>query len=201
MQVLQTLLARWRPERDKPGIPLVLKGTRVLLRPVELEDAEATFAFVSDPDVTQFLPWEPAPSVETVSAFLDQQRDRRRKGDSLAFSIVLLETGAVIGSTDLMQLRSVAPPTAELGYILAKAYWGKGLMTEAAALSREYAFRTLKRRLLIGYADQENTGSRRVLEKIGMRESATEWRTVKERTRLYIRYELTRETWEEFFRE
>lgn len=201
MQLLHALRARWNPKAAPGAPPLVLTGKRILLRPVEPEDAEATFAFVSDPEVTRYLPWEPASSVEMVEAFLEQQRARRQKGDSLAFSIVLKETGAVIGSTDLMQLRSVAPPTAELGYILAREYWGRGLMTEAAILSRDHAFRALKRRLLIGYADQDNVGSCRVLEKMGMLREGTEWRTVKDQTRLYVRYELPRERWEEFFRE
>ena len=65
----------------------------MLLRPVEVDDAAQTFAFVSDPVVTKFLPWQPASDVETVRAFLDQQRARRSKGESLAFSILLRETG------------------------------------------------------------------------------------------------------------
>lgn len=199
MQVLQALLARWRPRTRAEPVPLALEGERVYLRPVETADAEETFFFVSDPSVTRFLPWQPANDIETVRAFLEQQQVRREKGESLAFSIVLRETGKVIGSTDLMQLRSVAPPTAELGYILAREFWGRGLMSEAASLSRDYAFRALKRRVLLGYADQENLASRRVLEKIGMTEAGSEWRTVKEQTRLYVRYELHRASWEEKF--
>ena len=201
IQVLRALLAHWRNKGQEPTSSLELTGTRVLLRPVEVDDAAQTFAFVSDPVVTKFLPWQPASDVETVRAFLDQQRARRSKGESLAFSILLRETGEVIGSTDLMQLRSVAPPTAELGYILAQKHWSKGLMSESAALTRDYAFRQLKRRLLLAYADQENVASCRVLEKLGMKECGSEWRTVKEQTRLYVRFELTRECWEEKFRE
>lgn len=197
IQALFDRFVRWRRPEPEPEPPLELRGTHILLRPVVLTDSADMYLFVSDPEVTQYLPWHPAPDVYTVKAFLDQQLQRRRRGESLAFSIVLPESGRVIGSTDLMQLKSVAPATAELGYILAKPYWGRGFMSEAAALSRDYAFRYLKRRLLIAYADKENHGSCRVLEKIGMSETGTEWRTVKEQNRLYVRYELTREAWEE----
>lgn len=166
-----------------------------MLRPVELCDARDMFVFVADPQVVHFLPWQPASELRGVTAFLEQQRERRRGGESLAFSIVLKESGKVIGSTDLMQLQARSKE-AELGYILAKEFWGMGLMSEAAALSRDYAFGVLQREKLLAFADHENIGSRRVLEKIGMREAGSEWRTVKELSRLYVRYELTRENWE-----
>lgn len=192
-------LTRWRAPEPEPEPPQELYGQRILLRPVALTDSEDMYRFVRDPEVTEFLPWQPAPDVYTVKAFLDQQIQRRRRGESLAFAIVLRDSGKVIGSTDLMQLKSVAPATAELGYILSRPYWGQGIMSEAAALSRDYAFRYLKRRVLIAYADKENIGSCRVLEKLGMTEQGTEWRTVKEKNRLYARFELTREAWEEQF--
>ncbi len=178
---------------DLPAISLI--GERVLLRPVALRDAEDMFVFVADPQVVHFLPWQPAAELRGVKAFLEQQRERRRSGESLAFAIILQESKTVIGSTDLMQLQA-ENKEAELGYILAREFWGKGLMTEAAALSRDYAFKELRREKLLAFADHENIGSRRVLEKIGMREAGSEWRTVKEISRLYIRYELTCENWE-----
>ena len=195
MQALLSRLPFWRPRNETflPGIELV--GERVVLRPVELRDAEDMFPFVADIEVVRFLPWQPASELRGVKAFLEQQRSRRQSGESLAFSVILKETGRVIGSTDLMQLRA-RNKEVELGYILAREFWGQGFMTEAAALSRDYTFEVLKRQKLIAFADHENIGSRRVLEKIGLREVGSEWRTVKEISRLYVRYELLRENWE-----
>lgn len=195
MQALLSRLSFWRPQKDTPLPVIELVGARVLLRPVELRDAEDMFVFVADPEVVHFLPWQPAKEVRGVQAFLEQQRGRRRSGESLAFAVILQETGKVIGSTDIMQLQA-RDGHVELGYILARDCWGKGIMTEAAALSRDYVFTTLRRDRLVAFADQENIGSRRVLEKIGMQEVGTEWRSVKEHNRLYVRYELTRENWE-----
>jgi [ribosomal protein S5]-alanine N-acetyltransferase len=176
-----------------PAIELL--GERVVLRPVELRDAEDMFVFVADAEVVRFLPWQTASELRGVEAFLEQQQSRRRSGESLAFSVILKESGKVIGSTDIMQLLARNKPV-ELGYILAREHWGKGLMTEAATLSRDFVFQTLKRQKLVAFADHENIGSRKVLEKIGMIEAGSEWRTVKEFSRLYICYELTRENWE-----
>ncbi|WP_395090857.1 GNAT family N-acetyltransferase [Armatimonas sp.] len=195
MQALLSRLSFRRPRKDTPLPAIELIGERVVLRPVELSDAQDMFVFVADPKVVHFLPWQPASELRGVQAFLDQQRERRRSGESLAFSIVWKATSIVIGSTDIMQLLA-RDRHVELGYILAQEFWSRGIMTEAAVLSRDYVFQELKRQKLVAFADHENTGSRRVLEKIGMSEIGSEWRTIKERNRLYVRYELTREAWE-----
>jgi [ribosomal protein S5]-alanine N-acetyltransferase len=195
MQALLSRLLFWRAPKS-PSLPAIeLEGERVRLRPIELCDAKDMFVFVADPEVVRFLPWQPAVELRGVQAFLEQQQARRQSGESLAFSVILKDSGIVVGSTDIMQLKA-RDRHVELGYILSREHWGKGLMTEAAALSRDFVFGELKRKILTAFADHENIGSRRVLEKIGMKEVGSEWRTVKQLNRLYIRYELTRETWE-----
>lgn len=169
---------------------LFLSGERICLRPIVEEDAEAMFAYARDPEVTRFLPWEPAPDVDSVRPFLREQVDKRRSGESLALAIVLRENNRMIGSTDLMDLKGGRTRQAELGYLLARPYWGRGLMTEAAALTAAHGFGGLGLSRLIGWADADNVASRRVLEKIGMRAHGSEIREVKGKRRLYIRYEM-----------
>lgn len=175
-----------------------LVGERVVLRPITLDDAEGMFGCAGDTNVTRFLPWEPAPTVESVKPFLTDQINRRKRGESLAFAIVLKETGAFVGSTDVMKLKSGERKSeAELGYILATGFWGKGLMPEAARLTLAWAFGPpLSRKRIAAYADTENVRSCRVLEKLGMERTGTETRTVKREKRLYARYEITRQAWE-----
>jgi ribosomal-protein-alanine N-acetyltransferase len=169
---------------------ICLTGPRVLLRPIREDDAEAMFAYARDPEVTRFLPWEPAPALESVRPFLAEQTARRRAGEALSLAIVLRESKQMIGSTDLMDLAGPRPAQAELGYLLAQPYWGRGLMTEAAGLTATFAFAALRLARLIAFADSQNIGSRRVLEKIGMRAHGSEMRVVKNENRLYIRYEM-----------
>src|SRR5205807_7864742 len=57
----------------------------------------------------------------------------------------------------------------EVGYMLDKAYWGRGLATEAARASRDYGFERLGLRRLISLINPENAASLRVAEKNGMR--------------------------------
>lgn len=175
-----------------------LEGERVLLRPIALSDAEGMFGCAADTNVTRFLPWEPAPSVDSVKPFLNDQINRRKRGESLAFAIVLKETGAFVGSTDLMRLKAGdSKGEAELGYILAARFWGSGLMPEAARLTLAFAFGPpLLRKRVAAFADTENVRSCRVLEKLGMTRTGTETRVVKREKRTYARYEISQSAWE-----
>lgn len=174
---------------------VVLDGGRIELRPLLARDAEDMFAFVSDPEVTHYLPWEPAISVDSVRPFLIEQMGRRRRGESVGFSIFWKENGKMIGSTDLMDLK-VNKGQAELGYLLARPYWGIGLMTEAARLTIDFGFRCLKLKTIIAWADEENLASRRVMEKLGMTQCGDERRVVKGVVRPYVCYSIQRARWQ-----
>jgi Acetyltransferases, including N-acetylases of ribosomal proteins len=192
--MLRSALAALVPRRNKAAVlpeDVVLTGERVALRPLQEEDAGALFACASDAEVTRFLPWEPARSVGAVRGFVGDQIRRRREGDSMAFALLLRETGEMIGSIDLMDLKT-EPGRAELGYLLRRSHWGRGLMTEGARLALQFGFETLRLRRVVAFADAENWGSRRVLEKAGMTPWGSETRTVKSQKRLYIRYEIRR---------
>jgi ribosomal-protein-alanine N-acetyltransferase len=188
----------WRPaSRESAPETLELLGERVLLRPLRMGDVEALFQCARDPEVTKYLPWYPATGLDSVESFLGDQIGRRKRGESLGMGLCLRETGEMVGSVDLMSLRTAKKTgEGEIGYLVRRDCWGRGLMGEAAALARDYAFRQYDLRLLIGFADAENLASRRVLEKLGMCAEDSETRTVKNEERLYIRYELPRVRWE-----
>ena len=57
----------------------------------------------------------------------------------------------------------------EIGYGLAKDYWGTGLATQAAAATMNYGFEQLHLPRIVAVAYPENAASRRVLEKLGMK--------------------------------
>ncbi len=55
----------------------------------------------------------------------------------------------------------------ELGYIIGKAYWGKGIATETAKAAVRFGFETVKMERIVGVVVPENTASWRVLERLG----------------------------------
>jgi ribosomal-protein-alanine N-acetyltransferase len=177
------------PNRDD----VILTGERVLLRPLAARDAAEMFVFASDPEVTRYLPWEPETNIATVRGFLQDQVGRRRRGESIGFAVILRETGVMIGSTDLMELKAVRGQ-AEIGYLIAREHWNRGIMTEAGRLTLDYGFSSLRLDRVIAWADADNAASRRVLEKLGMESAGSEHRFVKNERRPYVRYEVSRHT-------
>jgi ribosomal-protein-alanine N-acetyltransferase len=73
--------------------------------------------------------------------------------------------GQLVGHCELEYL----PETdeVELGYALAKAYWGKGIATEAARAVVRFGFERAKLERIMAVVVPENTASWRVLEHIG----------------------------------
>ena len=72
--------------------------------------------------------------------------------------------GQLVGSCDL---DSEELGEVELGYCLAKAYWGKGLATEVARAVVHFAFEDLKLERLVAVVVPENIASWKLLEQIG----------------------------------
>jgi RimJ/RimL family protein N-acetyltransferase len=143
-----------------------LVGTRVLLRPFRPEDVDAVLTYASDPEVTRHLEWDAYDDRATAEAFI--RSTRSGSATWFARAIVLRESDRVIGGVDL---RIVAPRDrrAEIGYGLARAYWGHGYATEAAGLILRFGFETLGLVRIEALCSVENVRSARTLERLGMR--------------------------------
>ena len=76
------------------------------------------------------------------------------------------ESTKVIGWCGLWRLKETGET--EVGYAIAKEFWGKGFATEAARKFLEYGFDELNFETIVAVAQPENTASRRVMEKLGM---------------------------------
>jgi len=85
--------------------------------------------------------------------------------ENYSFAVDLKETGNLIGACDL----HIRGDNAEVGWILYKAYWGKGYGTEMGRALLGLGFDALSLRRIIAKCDIENTGSTRIMEKLGMR--------------------------------
>jgi ribosomal-protein-alanine N-acetyltransferase len=82
--------------------------------------------------------------------------------------------GGLIGWNGLQYLPETEE--VEVGFLLSRAHWGKGLATEGAAASLGYGFERLELESIVGIVHPENAASQRVLEKLGMsRQGAAEY--------------------------
>ena len=141
---------------------------RLILRPWHLEDVEDLFKYAKDPDIGLSAGWKPHKDVEESMEVIENVF--MKPG---VYAIVYKETNEVIGSIGLhagsKKRRGLGADEnqAEIGYWLAKPYWGRGLIPEAAKELVEFGFLELGlNRIWIAYFDG-NHKSKRVAEKLG----------------------------------
>jgi RimJ/RimL family protein N-acetyltransferase len=143
-----------------------LKTKRLLLRPITLEDAIGYSKYFVDYEVIRHLssvvPW-PYPK-DGVTDYLKTMILPAQGIDRWAWGIFLQKNPSeIIGCIDLW--RKGCPENR--GFWLGKAFWGQGLMTEAAMAVTDFAFQELGFEKLIFSNAVGNTRSRRVKEKTG----------------------------------
>lgn len=133
-----------------------------------MEDAEQMLGMYSDPEVMKFWSCPPITDIEGVREFTGKDVESDARGDSLNWAITLDAGSQVIGKCILFHHDRVNR-RAEVGYILSREHWKKGLMTEAMAALIDYAFGELGLHRLEADTDPANSGSLRMLEKLGFR--------------------------------
>lgn len=152
---------------------IVLKTERLTLRPIRLTDLETTFAYAGSADNTRYMLFLPYSSVEEARQELSRMEEKgnRKPLRDYFFAIELADRSAHIGEISLELDETLTE--AELGWIIHRDYWGKGITTEAAIAVRDFAFVTLGLKKLFAHCDSRNVGSYRVMEHIGMALEAT----------------------------
>lgn len=150
-----------------PALALPLRTRRLELRDFATDDLGAMRAYASDSSVLEHVLYEARDGAQ-LRAHLDRviaaQRAQPRRAWELA--IVVQRSGRVIGTADLAL---TSRREADLGYMLARRYWGRGYATEAASALVAIAFGTLGVDRVRALVDVGNERSRRVLEKAGLR--------------------------------
>jgi len=138
---------------------------RLTLRPPRLTDAESIYEeYAADPEVTRYLIWSPHKSIEDTRAFLETGLVERRRRPEEPFVITLTGVDRAIG---MIAYRHNGHK-ADIGYVLGRRHWGRGIMTEAGRAVVEQVFAIPGVQRVWATCDVENVGSARVLEKIGM---------------------------------
>ena len=82
-------------------------------------------------------------------------------------AIIWKKTGEMIGWSGLQPLEG--SNEIEVGYGMTKEFWGKGIGFETAKFWLEYGFEKLGIERVFAAADEENVGSWKIMEKLGMK--------------------------------
>ena len=143
----------------------MLETERLFLRPLDENDSEAVYAMRSDKDVMRYIR-EPQNRRETENWI--RLISSRWQAEKIGFcGIFEKKTGLFLGWCGVWRLKET--DELEIGYAIGKDFWNRGYATEAARSFLQYAFETLKSDKITAVAEPENTASRRVMEKLGMK--------------------------------
>lgn len=135
------------------------------LRPPTSDDAEAIFRnYSSDPDVTKYLSWPRHTEVTQTKEFLATCPKGWESGEDFTWAICPKGSGECVGMIGL-RMRGV---TADVGYVLSKRYWGKGIMSEALARIVDWAIAQDGVVRVWAECHVDNAASARIMEKAGM---------------------------------
>lgn len=149
------------------GNNLQLATQRLLLRPMLEADIDALHLIFTDPRVMASFGVDLF-TREQMARWLQRNLDHQNEFGYGLFSVILKETGELIGDCGLEQMEIGEERIAELGYDFRSDFWNQGFATEAAIAVRGYAFDVLGLTQLMSLIRVGNLASKRVAEKVGM---------------------------------
>jgi RimJ/RimL family protein N-acetyltransferase len=148
--------------------PATLTTPRLLLRPWREDDLAPFAALNADPEVMRHFPAlltreESDAMAHRLAGLVEEQ------GWGL-WAVERRDTGEFVGFTGLAVPRFALPflPATEVGWRLARAAWGHGFATEAAAASLDHAFGALGLDEVVAMATARNARSHAVMGRLAM---------------------------------
>lgn len=136
------------------------------MRSVRPTDADAIAQYANDREIFRNTLKLPHPyTIRDARNWISRKmrEEKSRRPENVVFGIDI--DGQIVGAIGLHKI--TAGHEAEIGYWLARPYWGRGLMTEAVKLVTAYGFRVHKLRRVFAYTFTWNIASGRVLTKAG----------------------------------
>lgn len=144
-----------------------LETKRLILRELKMNDAEAIYTYLSDPDVIKYLEGN-TDSIEEAQGYISWVTEGFTKRKDIRWGIELKDTKELIGDCGFGHIDEPRRPT-ELGYMLTKKYWNHGLMTEALGAILYYGFKELELHRIQAWTHPDNLGSSKLLMKHGFK--------------------------------
>ena len=143
----------------------ILKTNRLYLRRLTIDDAKSLYLLNLDPDVIKYTGDKPFKNMADAKTFLTNY-DHYKKYDFGRWAVINKENNKFLGWCGLKYTQEIEEY--DIGFRFFKKVWNKGYATESAMACVKLGFEKYKMSEIVGRAMKENTGSIRVLEKIGL---------------------------------
>ncbi|ETZ22110.1 GNAT family N-acetyltransferase [Pedobacter sp. V48] len=144
---------------------ILYQSQNILIREFIPEDKQLFALLFEDEEVTRYIPQR---STAQYLELFDSTIADYSKGPLGRWGIFDTHSRDFIGMYLTRHFEYVADQV-EIGYVLAKKYWGKGIASEASSALIEYCFRNTDTNQVVAVTDLDNIGSQKVLEKAGLR--------------------------------
>lgn len=143
-----------------------IKTSRLLLRPLGMKYLASTHEYSSDREATKYMVYLPDNTIEETADFLKNVDAEWGKDKPEFYEFAILFHEKHIGAISLYL--DETGTTGELGWIIHRDYWNRGIVTEAARELLTYSVNVLSVHHFIAHCDSENIASYTVMEKLGM---------------------------------
>lgn len=145
-----------------------IETERLILRKFKDEDALDMYNnWASDSEVTKYLSWPAHSSVVITKQIIRMWIDSYNNKEHYQWAIELKETGEVIGNISLLEINN-SDENCEVGYCIGKAFWNKGVVTEAFSKIIKFAFSEIGFQRIAGRHEVDNLSSGRLMEKCNL---------------------------------
>jgi RimJ/RimL family protein N-acetyltransferase len=173
---------------------------RLILRPWMDSDRLPFAGMSEDADVMEYL--RPLATREASDAWIDFQINHQTSHGFCLWAVESRASGLFMGAVGLLRIGFAArfTPAVEVGWRLARQFWGQGFAVEAAQASLQFGFDQIRLTEIVAYASIRNVRSRRVMAKLGMsHDSAEDFDHPRisdnDPLRRQVLYRLTRDAW------
>src|SRR5262245_46551664 len=127
-----------RTMAHEPQYPPTIELDGARLRPLRMTDADALYAYLRDPVVTELTAY-PVISAALVEAMLEKYLSRWAAGELSKWGIALKHDDQLVGTCGFGE-HSQVHRWAELAYDLAQPHWGKGIMRQAVTAVLQWTY-------------------------------------------------------------
>jgi RimJ/RimL family protein N-acetyltransferase len=144
-----------------------IETERLRMRKFALEDADEHLRIITDPEFMRPMGPQFQPTRDKVLVGVGRMIEHWYQ---FGYGLWVMELKGAERHFGYCGLRHLAPTDeVELFYGCDRAYWGRGLVTEAARAALRYGFGRMGFERVMAVTDKDNKASRRVMEKCGLR--------------------------------
>ena len=148
--------------------PPTLNTDRLLLCKIVPEYAADMYEYSCDPEVTKYLTWSPHSSLKETERYINLLQKKYADGSFNDWGLIHKETGKFIGTCGYTSF-DTSKNAGEVGYVLAKSFWGQGLAAEAVKAVIDFGFKNFGLVSFFAKHMEGNDASGKVMQKCGMK--------------------------------